>query len=144
MENKIFTAIIFISLIYVFLVLYFRGWKWKSVVIKNEVNQIFGKKDAITGNAISYPNKLVVNLLYNDKEDLNLDLFTDLSIRYDELVDGTYKVPDHIKNRNKKDAIKANDVNNAAKEKKEEPKLKINDVQFESLVDMSQKKSKSN
>ena len=139
MENKIFISIIFISSVYIFLVIYFRGNKIRQVITKNDVNQTIGKNDAIKGNVISSPNKLIVNLLYNEKEDLNLEIFSDMSIRFNDLINGTYKVPEHLKSGKTKDAIQAKDTTNLNKENKGETKLKINDIQFENLIDMSKK-----
>ena len=138
MKDKIFIAIIFISLIYVFLVLYFRRIKIRQVVTKNDVSQKVGKVDAIADDVISYPNKLIVNLIYNEKEDLNLGLFSDMSIRYPELVAGTYKVPEHLKIKNKIN-MDASIQNKTQTPKQVEQKLKVSDVPFDNLVDITKK-----
>jgi hypothetical protein len=139
MKDKIFIALIFISIIYVVIVLYVRHGKIKLVLVKNKVEPTTGKKDIIIDDedVISYPKRFVVNLIYNDKETANLDLFADMSIRYEELINGTYKVPDHIKNGTTKDIIETNPKTNPAPEKKQEPVLMKKDVGFDELIDIS-------
>jgi len=139
MIDKVFLSIIYISIIYIFLVLFFRNNKIKQVITKNKVKQTNGKIDSIIDDVITSPNRLVVNLIYSEKENIDLDLFADMSIRYNDLLNGTYKVPDHLK-KNKVKNIIENIIETKPIQKPEinEPILKIHDIKFDNLINISQ------
>jgi len=120
-------------------VLFFRNNKIKQVITKNKVKQTNGKIDSIIDDVITSPNRLVVNLIYSEKENIDLDLFADMSIRYNDLLNGTYKVPDHLK-KNKVKNIIENIIETKPIQKPEinEPILKIHDIKFDNLINISQ------
>lgn len=119
--------------------LFFRNNKIKQVITKNKVKQTNGKIDSIIDDVITSPNRLVVNLIYSEKENIDLDLFADMSIRYNDLLNGTYKVPDHLK-KNKVKNIIENIIETKPIQKPEinEPILKIHDIKFDNLINISQ------
>lgn len=138
MKDKVFIVLLLISIIYAGIILYFRLGKIRSVSFNNKVDQTTGKKDVIVDDdVISYPKRFVVNLIYNENEPYNLDLLADMSIRYNDLINGTYKVPDHIKYGTPKDIIE-NSSPVLVSEKKQDPIITKNDVGFEELIDISQ------
>ncbi len=105
-------------------------------------------KDNIIDNDVMAPQEFVVNLVINDKDDIDYSVFADMAIKWKDLRDGTYQLPQ------KKINLIENQANEEAyshEEKKERPvmvevesKANVDFMQFLNPSILTKKQSTSN
>ena len=89
-QEIVFFTIVILSLAWTAGVLLYKtgGRKIRQVITSNKYY-----KDNIIDNDVMAPKEFVVNLVINDKDDIDFSVFADMAIKWKELKDGTYKLP---------------------------------------------------
>ncbi len=129
----IFLLLVIISIIWGVLV-----YTKRSKLVKKVVLERYGaKEDIIHASVIAVPREFVINILFDEKVEIDEEIFADLTVRYNDLISGNYKIPDKFK--------KGKDINIIVDEVElKEPvvvsedvieNISFDDVDFESLVD---------
>ncbi len=107
-QEIVFFTIVILSFSWAVGVLLYKigGRKIRQVITSNKYY-----KDNIIDNDVMAPKEFVVNLVINDKDDIDFSVFADMAIKWKELKDGTYKLPQKKTNLIEKQA-KEEEFNN--------------------------------
>jgi hypothetical protein len=131
-KSKIFIMFVLVSIIWAAIVLFFKNRRIRKIIAHPtkslDLNIIDGS------DVIAYPREVIVNIFFEDEKEFNYEVFSDLTLRYKDLVNGNYKVPEHIKNNRKKNIIEDNDI---LEERKSETSIVKDEIPFDKLIDIN-------
>jgi len=137
MEAWQIIAFIIGSLVWAAVVRLYFKFKTKKieVTVSGQSKDVFREK-----SIIDVPEKFVVNVLVEGEEEIDPRLVVDMCVSYEDLLNGTYTVPEHLKTNGKEEEEKAvvearEPVEVMGEEEVQEDDL--SEVSIENLIDVN-------
>lgn len=105
------------------------GKYFKRVEIKKRTNDSFKANEEYIATS-GREKKVVFNLVFNEenKEQISEELLSDITVKLDDLINGNYKIPEKVKNKNKdifKVDEKKSEINELSNNKNNDKKKEV-------------------